>query len=55
MRTLFQERCRNRIQITIGVRRLRKEFRNSSMVTQVKDEKLGGVKEDEREERQKYN
>jgi len=28
MRALFQERCRNRIQITISVRRLRKEFRN---------------------------
>jgi len=27
MRALFQERCRYRIQITIGVRRLREEFR----------------------------
>jgi len=27
-RALFQERCRNRIQITISVRRLREEFRN---------------------------
>jgi len=26
MRALFQERCRKRIQITIGVRRLRDEF-----------------------------
>jgi len=41
MRTLFQERCRNRIQITIGVRRLREEFRN--LISEVKDEKLGGV------------
>jgi len=28
MRTLLQEKCRNRIQITISVRRLREEFRN---------------------------
>jgi len=28
MRALFQERCRNRIQITIGVGRLREVFRN---------------------------
>jgi len=28
MRALFQERCRNRIHITISVRRLREEFRN---------------------------
>jgi len=28
MRASFQERCRNRIQITISVRRLREEFRN---------------------------
>jgi len=28
MRILFQERCKNRIQITISVRRLREEFRN---------------------------
>jgi len=28
MRALFQERCRNRIQITISVRRLREEFSN---------------------------
>jgi len=45
MRALFQEKCRNRIQITIGVRRLKEEFiETSSMVTQVKDEKLGGGK-----------
>jgi len=45
MRALFQERCRNRIQITISVRRLKGEFiETSSMITQVKDEKLGGVK-----------
>jgi len=45
MRALFQEICRNRIQITISVRRLREEFKNliSVVVTQVKDEKLGGV------------
>jgi len=47
MRALFQERCRNRIQITISVRSLE----TSSIVTQVKDEKLGGVKEEESEER----
>jgi len=28
MKALFQERCRNRTQITISVRRLREEFRN---------------------------
>jgi len=28
IRVLFQERCRNRSQITISVRRLREEFRN---------------------------
>jgi len=28
MRALFQVRCRNRMQITISVRRLREEFRN---------------------------
>jgi len=28
MKALFQERCRNRIQITISVRRLREEFKN---------------------------
>jgi len=28
MRALFQDRCRNRIQITNSVRRLREEFRN---------------------------
>jgi len=27
-RALFEERCRNRIQITISVRRLREEFSN---------------------------
>jgi len=43
--------CRNRIQITICVRRLREEFKISPVVTQVKDKKLGGVKEVESEER----
>jgi len=28
MKALFQEKCRNRIQITVSVRRLREEFRN---------------------------
>jgi len=32
MRALFQERCRNRIQISISVRRLREEFRNLGVV-----------------------
>jgi len=40
---LFHKSCMNRIQITTGVRRLRKEFRNLISVTQMKDEDLGGV------------
>jgi len=43
MRTLFQERYRNRIQITIGVRRRERSLEIPSVVTQVKDEKLGEV------------
>jgi len=40
MRDLFQERCRNRIQITYSVRRLRDEFRNLISGNTSEDEKL---------------
>jgi len=43
MIALFQERSRNRIQITISVRRLREEFRNLISGTLVKDETFGRI------------
>jgi len=43
MRALFQDRCMNKIQITISVRRLREEFRYLISGDKVKDEKLFGV------------
>jgi len=43
MRTMFQESCRNRIQIAISIMSVRKKLRNLSVVTQ-KGRELCGVK-----------